>query len=202
VVIYATGFDAMTGTLREMDVEGRDGVTLEEKWADGPNPYLGLGLYGFPNLFIITGPQSPSVLSNMPVPIEHHVEWISDTIGDLLESGTPYMEPTRAAEAAWTEHNTELAEETLYTTVDSWYMNENVLDKPTMFTPYPGDVDRYQDTIEEVTTKDYEGYVLADAVDELGREGTKPDLGIFEVMEDLKADPDVDLRDLMDRAAD
>jgi len=202
MVVFATGFDAMTGSLLKMNIQGRDGVTLEEKWSDGPNTYLGLGVHGFPNMFTVTGPQSPSVLSNMPVPIEHHVEWISDTIRDLFEEGTPYIEPTRAAERAWTEHNMELAEETLYTTVDSWYMNENISDKPTVFTPYPGGVDLYHDTIREVRSKGYEGYTLADSLDELGQEGEKPQLGIFEVMKMLDADPDMDLTDLMEMTAD
>lgn len=200
MVVFATGFDAMTGTLLQMDIEGRDGLTLEEKWADGPKTYLGLGVHGFPNMFTITGPQSPSVLSNMPVPIENHVEWISDTIGDLVEEGTPYIEPTRTAEEDWTEHNMDLAQETLYTTVDSWYMNENIPGKPTVFVPYPGGVDVYHDTIREVKQKGYEGYTLADSVDELGQRGESPQLGIFEAMELLHADPDMDLADLMEMA--
>jgi cyclohexanone monooxygenase len=202
MVIFATGFDAMTGTLLQMDIEGRNGVTLDEKWADGPNTYLGLGVHGFPNMFTVTGPQSPSVLSNMPVPIEHHVEWISGTIADLREEETRYIEPTRAAEEAWTEHNMDLAEQTLYTTVDSWYMNENIPDKPTVFTPYPGGVDMYHDIIREVKEKGYEGYTLANSLDDLGQASVTPDLSIFEVMEMLHADPDMDLTDLMEMTAD
>ena len=202
MIIYATGFDAMTGTLLQMDIRGRDDVTLAEKWADGPNTYLGLGVHGFPNMFTITGPQSPSVLSNMPVPIEHHVEWIADAIEHLLGGEIRFMEPTKAAEETWTSHNTDLAEKTLYITVDSWYMNENIPDKPTVFTPYPGGVDIYHDTIEEVRSKGYEGYTLANSVDELGQTGEAPQLGILEVMEMLDADPDMDLTDLMEMAAD
>jgi cyclohexanone monooxygenase len=201
VVIFATGFDAMTGSLVRLNVEGRDGLSLEEKWADGPTNYLGLGVHGFPNLFTITGPQSPSVLSNMPVPIEHHVEWISDVIATLIDEGTPYIEPTKAAEDAWTEHNTDLAEETLYTTVDSWYMNENIPEKPTVFTPYPGGVDLYHSTIREVERMGYEGFTLASTTDDLGQQGSEPGLTVFEMMRMLEADPEMNLTDLMEMTA-
>lgn len=180
MIIYATGFDAMTGTLLRMDIRGRDGITLEEKWADGPKTYLGIGVYGFPNMFTITGPQSPSVLSNMPVSIEHHVEWISDAIAFLHHQGTRFIEPTRAAEEAWTEHNRLVAEQTLYTTADSWYMNENIPEKPTVFTPYVGGVDTYYDTIVEVAYKGYAGFHLTDSSGELGRRGTDPGLSVME----------------------
>jgi cyclohexanone monooxygenase len=179
MIIYATGFDAMTGTLLQMDIEGRDGLTLEEKWEDGPQTYLGLTLHGFPNMFTITGPQSPSVLSNMPVSIEHHVEWVSDTIEHLVDNDIQLIEPTKAAEEAWTTHNRQVAESTLYTTVDSWYMNENIPDKPTVFTPYPGGVDLYHDTILEVAEKGYEGFELTESVKELGREGEQPQLSVM-----------------------
>jgi cation diffusion facilitator CzcD-associated flavoprotein CzcO len=179
-IIYATGFDAMTGTLLRMDVRGRDGLTLAEKWADGPKTYLGLAVHGFPNLFTITGPQSPSVLSNMPVSIEHHVEWVTDAIEHFLERGIRLVEPTAAAEDAWTEHNRLVAEATLYTTADSWYMNENVPDKPTVFTPYVGGVDTYHDTILEVAAKGYEGFELTGSVEDLGREGSEPRLSVME----------------------
>jgi cyclohexanone monooxygenase len=202
MIVLATGFDAMTGSLLQLDITGRDGLTLEGKWADGPKTYLGLGIHGFPNMFTITGPQSPSVLSNMPVPIEHHVEWISEAIATLLDDGTPYIEPTRAAEDAWTDHNTNLATETLYTTVDSWYMNENIPDKPTVFTPYPGGVDLYHDTIQEVQAKGYEGYTRATTPDELGQGGIEPRLVVFEMMEMLNDNPEMDLTDLMEMTAD
>ena len=179
MIIYATGFDAMTGTLLQMDIEGRDGLTLEEKWEDGPQTYLGLTLHGFPNMFTITGPQSPSVLSNMPVSIEHHVEWVSDTIEHLVDNDIQLIEPTKAAEEAWTAHNRQVAESTLYTTVDSWYMNENIPDKPTVFTPYPGGVDLYHDTILEVAEKGYEGFELTESVQQLGQEGEQPQLSVM-----------------------
>jgi cation diffusion facilitator CzcD-associated flavoprotein CzcO len=180
VIIYATGFDAMTGTLLQMDVRGREGSTLEEKWADGPRTYLGLAVHGFPNMFTITGPQSPSVLSNMPVSIEHHVEWVTDAIEHFLDHGVRVVEPTVEAEDAWTEHNRLVAEGTLYTTADSWYMNENIPDKPTVFTPYVGGVDVYHDTVLEVAEKGYEGFELAESVRDLGQESREPQLSVME----------------------
>ena len=180
MIIYATGFDAMTGTLLQMDIQGRSGLTLEEKWSDGPQTYLGLSVHGFPNMFTITGPQSPSVLSNMPVAIEHHVEWVSDAIEYLVENDIQLIEPTKEAEEAWTAHNRQVAEQTLYTTVESWYMNENIPDKPTVFTPYAGGVDLYHDTIIEVAEKEYEGFDLTESAIDLGSEGSKPRLSVME----------------------
>ena len=180
MVIYATGFDAMTGTLLNMDIEGRDGLTLEEKWTDGPQTYLGLGVHGFPNLFTITGPQSPSVLSNMPVSIEHHVEWVSEAIDHFASNDIRLVEPTKTAEEAWTAHNTEVAEQTLYPTADSWYMNENIDDKPTVFTPYIGGVDVYHQTIQEVAQKGYEGFELTESLRDLEPKGTQPQLSVMQ----------------------
>jgi cyclohexanone monooxygenase len=179
-IVYATGFDAMTGTLLQIDIQGTDGLTLEEKWADGPQTYLGLSAHGFPNMFTITGPQSPSVLSNMPVSIEHHVKWVSDAIEYLVDNDIRLIEPTKEAEVAWTAHNREVAGQTLYTTVDSWYMNENIPGKPTVFTPYPGGVDAYHDIILEVAEKDYEGFELTESLGDLGRTGTRPNLSVME----------------------
>jgi cyclohexanone monooxygenase len=180
MIIYATGFDAMTGTLLNIDIEGRDGLTLDEKWSDGPQTYLGLGVHGFPNMFTITGPQSPSVLSNMPVSIEHHVEWVSDAINHFASNDIRLVEPTKAAEEAWTAHNTEVAEQTLYPTADSWYMNENIEDKPTVFTPYIGGVDVYHQTIQEVAQKGYEGFELTESLRDLDPEGTQPQLSVMQ----------------------
>ncbi|MXR52929.1 NAD(P)-binding domain-containing protein [Halovenus sp. WSH3] len=180
MIIYATGFDAMTGTLLNMDIRGRDDLTLEEKWADGPQTYLGLAVHGFPNMFTITGPQSPSVLSNMPVSIEHHVEWVSDAINHFAENDIRLVEPTREAEEAWTAHNTEVAEQTLYPTADSWYMNENIEDKPTVFTPYIGGVDVYHQTIQEVAQKGYEGFELTESISDLDPKGDQPSLSVME----------------------
>ena len=180
MIIFATGFDAMTGTLLAMDIRGRDGLTLEEKWEDGPKTYLGLAVHGFPNMFTITGPQSPSVLSNMPVSIEHHVEWVTDTIEHLVNQGIQLIEPTEKAEGFWTEHNRLVAEQTLYTTADSWYMNENIPEKPTVFTPYVGGLDTYHDTIAEVAEEGYEGFELAESVRDLDQTGADPQLSVIE----------------------
>lgn len=180
LILFATGFDAMTGTLLQMDIQGRDGLTLDEKWENGPKTYLGLSVHGFPNLFTITGPQSPSVLSNMPVSIEHHVEWVSDAIEYLVANDIKLIEPTNEAENAWTAHNREVAEQTLYTTADSWYMNKNIPDKPTVFTPYPGGVDLYHNIILEAAEKEYEGFELTESVENLGQEGEQPQLSVME----------------------
>lgn len=180
MIIYATGFDAMTGTLLKIDIRGRDGLTLDDKWEDGPKTYLGLAIHGFPNMFTITGPQSPSVLSNMPVSIEHHVEWVSNAIEYFVDNDIRLVEPTKEAEDAWTVHNREVAEQTLYPTADSWYMNENIDDKPTVFTPYIGGVDNYYSIIQEVAEKGYEGFNLTGSIQDLGREGDQPQLSVME----------------------
>jgi cyclohexanone monooxygenase len=180
MIVFATGFDAMTGTLLQIDIRGTNGLTLEEKWEDGPQTYLGLSAHGFPNMFTITGPQSPSVLSNMPVSIEHHVKWVSDAIEYLVDNDIQLIEPTKEAELAWTGHNQEVAGQTLYTTVDSWYMNENIPGKPTVFTPYPGGVDAYHDIILEVAEKEYEGFELTRSLDDLGQLGDRPNLSVIE----------------------
>lgn len=180
MIIYATGFDAMTGTLLQMDIRGRNGLTLGEKWDEGPKTYLGLSAHGFPNMFTITGPQSPSVLSNMPVSIEHHVEWVTDTIEYLADRDIQLIEPTKTAEEAWTEHNRQVGESTLYTEAESWYMGDNVPGKPRVFTPYVGGVDVYHDTILEAAEKDYEGFELTESVHELGRQGEQPQLSVME----------------------
>jgi len=180
MIIYATGFDAMTGTLLKMDIRGRDGLTLDEKWEDGPKTYLGLSVHGFPNMFTITGPQSPSVLSNMPVSIEHHVEWVANAIEYFVNNDIRLVEPTKEAEDSWNVHNSEVAQQTLYPTADSWYMNENIEDKPTVFTPYIGGVDNYHNIIQEVAEKGYEGFEMTGSIQDLGRTGEQPNLSIME----------------------
>ena len=108
-LVFATGFDAMTGALNSINIRGRDGVLLREKWAEGPRTYLGLAVAGFPNLFLITGPGSPSVLSNMMVSIEQHVDWITECIAYLRDRGIPSIEATVQAEDDWTAHVQEAA---------------------------------------------------------------------------------------------
>jgi acetyl esterase/lipase len=157
-IVFATGFDAMTGALVSVDVRGRDGVTLAEKWADGPSTYLGVMTTDFPNFFMVTGPGSPSVLSNMAVSIEQHVEWITDCIVDLREQGFACIEPTPTAEAGWNTHVADCAAITLYMRADSWYVGANVPGKPRVFYPYIGGVDGYRAACEEVVQRDYLGF--------------------------------------------
>ena len=128
----------MTGALTAIDLRGRGGVTLREEWAAGPRNYLGLTVPGFPNLFTITGPGSPSVLTNMMVAIEQHVEWVADCIGSLREQGHACIEATGAAADAWVEHVNEVADRTLYPTCNSWYLGANIPGKPRVFMPLPG----------------------------------------------------------------
>jgi cyclohexanone monooxygenase len=159
-IVYATGFDAMTGPLNRIDIRGRDGKLLRDKWAEGPRTYLGLMSAGFPNLFTITGPQSPSVLSNMPVSIEQHVEFISRIIEDKRARGAETIEPDRAAEDEWVAHNQELAESTLFTTADTWYMGSNIPGKPRVFMPNLDFVGPYRAKCDEIAENDYEGFTF------------------------------------------
>ena len=160
-IVYATGFDAMTGPVVAVDIEGRDGVSLREKWADGPSTYLGLTTVGFPNFFTITGPGSPSVLSNMAVSIEQHVDWVAGCLDDLRARGFETIEPTPLAEAGWNQHVDDGASITLYPTANSWYMGANVPGKPRAFLPYVAGVDVYRATCDEVVARDYLGFSLA-----------------------------------------
>ena len=146
-IVFATGFDAMTGALTAIDIRGRGGIALREKWAEGPRSYLGVAVAGFPNLFTITGPSSPSVLSNMIVSIEQHVDWITDCIAHLRERGVAAIEATAEAEDGWVAHVEEAANATLYPTADSWYMGANVPDKPRVFMAYVGGVGVYRQTL-------------------------------------------------------
>src|SRR3954470_21169339 len=161
VIVYATGFDAMTGALVGVDVTGRGGVTLKEKWADGPSTYLGLTSVGFPNFFAIAGPGSPSVLSNMAVSIEQHVDWVADCLVDLREKGMTSIEPTPLAEDGWNQHVADCAAITLHPTANSWYMGANVPGKPRVFYPYIGGVDSYRAACDEVREKGYLGFRLS-----------------------------------------
>lgn len=178
MVILATGFDAVTGTILNIDIEGR-GQTIHEKWEDGPETYLGLMAHNFPNLFMITGPQSPSVLSTMPRSIETHVDWITKTIDHMTNNGLDYIEPTRAAERHWRKHTNDVADKTLYPEAQSWYMGENVPGKPSVFLPYVGGFETYYDTLVEVREKEYEGLTLAKSLDELGADGYDPEISVM-----------------------
>jgi cyclohexanone monooxygenase len=160
-IVFATGFDAMTGALARIDIRGVDGLALADEWAAGPRTYLGLMSAGFPNLFMITGPGSPSVLSNMIVSIEQHVDWVNDCIAHLRSRQLSRIEPTRAAQDEWVEHVNEVAHRTLYPHANSWYMGANVPGKPRVFMPYIGGVGVYREKCAEVAANGYEGFRLA-----------------------------------------
>ncbi|WP_407038290.1 flavin-containing monooxygenase [Halovalidus salilacus] len=160
VIVFATGFDAVTGTLERLNVRGSDGIKLEEKWDAGPRTYLGLATHGFPNMFTVTGPQSPSVLTNMTVAIEQHVEWISDCIEYVLDNDYSIIEPTEEAEDEWVAHNSEVADQTLFPKAESWYMGANIPGKESTFLIYPGGLKAYRERCEEVAENDYEGFEL------------------------------------------
>lgn len=159
-LVLATGFDAMTGSLLRVDIRGRGGLPLREKWTAGPRTYLGLMSAGFPNLFIITGPGSPSVLSNMVVSIEQHVEWIAACVRHLDESQEQTIEPQREAEDAWVAHVNDEAETTLFLQANSWYLGANVPGKPRIFMPYPGGVGKYREICDAVVRDGYRGFTL------------------------------------------
>jgi cyclohexanone monooxygenase len=160
ILVYATGFDALTGPLLNMNISGREGRTLADAWAEGPVTYLGLGVPSFPNLLTITGPGSPSVLSNMPVSIEQHVEWIGDFLEWAREHGVEQVEPNQQATLEWTAHVQEIANTTLYPKAASWYMGANIPGKPRLFLPYVGGVDTYRYKCDEVAANGYEGFEL------------------------------------------
>ena len=158
VLVFATGFDAMTGSLLKMDIEGAGGVHLSDVWTDGPRTFLGLQVAGFPNMFTITGPGSPSVLVNMPVAIEHHVDWIADCIEHMREKGKTRVEATEEAQAAWVEHVAEVAQATLFSKANSWYVGANIPGKPRVVAPYTGGQQIYRERCSAVVDAGYEGF--------------------------------------------
>ncbi|MEZ5549532.1 MAG: NAD(P)/FAD-dependent oxidoreductase [Pseudomonadales bacterium] len=161
-LVYATGFDAMTGPLLSVDIRGRAGTRLADHWHAGPRTYLGLQISGFPNLFTITGPGSPSVLSNMIVSIEQHVDWISACIAHMDQRQLRTIEATAAAEQAWIEHVNEVASGTMLTapSCNSWYLGANIPGKPRIFMPYVGGVGNYRIRCDQVAAANYEGFEL------------------------------------------
>ncbi|MFL6415523.1 MAG: flavin-containing monooxygenase [Bryobacteraceae bacterium] len=160
-IVFATGFDAMTGALLNINLRGRAGFTLKQKWSDGPRTYLGIMIAGFPNLFTITGPGSPSVLSNMALSIEQHVDWIADCLAYLREHNIPRIEATLEAENAWVAHVNEVASYTLFPMANSWYMGANIPSKPRVFMPYIGGVGIYREKCQQVAANNYEGFALS-----------------------------------------
>jgi len=162
IIVFATGFDALTGPLKNLGISGRGGQSLAQKWADGPQTYLGLAIAGFPNLFTITGPQSPSVLSNMPVSIEQHVEWISACIDHMRKNNLATIEATAEAETQWTAHVAAIVNTTLMPSANSWYMGANIAGKPRVFMPYldPAGVGGYRQRCNDIAAKGYVGFAL------------------------------------------
>ena len=158
-IVCATGFDAMTGAMLRVDIKGRGGVKLRDAWKEGPRTYLGLTVAGFPNFFTVTGPQSPSVLTNMTQSIEQHCEWITRCLTDLRAAGADEIEATEQAQNDWVAHNAELSDGTLKSRTSSWYTGQNIEGKPVVFMPYLGGLPRYRAECEDVAANDYKGFV-------------------------------------------
>ncbi|GAA4671673.1 NAD(P)/FAD-dependent oxidoreductase [Nocardioides nanhaiensis] len=163
VLVLATGFDALTGPLFAIDLRGKDGRTLEEAWADGPATYLGISTHGFPNLYVVAGAGSPSVISNVLVSIEQHVEWITDLVQYLYKNGLDVAEAELEAQERWTQEVYDVAAPTLFMQGNSWYLGANVPGKPRVFALYLGGVGHYRDICDRVAAQDYEGFTLSTA---------------------------------------
>ncbi len=160
-LVLATGFDAMTGALLRVDIRGRGGLKLKDRWNEGPKTYLGLTIAGFPNLFTITGPGSPSVLTNMLPSIEQHVEWIADCLEAVRSRGAKVIEATEEAQEGWVAHVGNVAGLTLRSTCSSWYVGANIPGKPRVFMPYIGGFPAYLERCEAVVKNGYEGFDVA-----------------------------------------
>ena len=168
-IVFATGYDAMTGALLRMDIRGRAGETLAHAWEAGPRTYLGLMTAGFPNLFTITGPGSPSVLASMIFAIEQHVDWISDCLQSMQQRGTNLIEAETDAQDRWVAHVNEVADRTLFPLANSWYLGANIPGKPRVFMPYVGGVVPYRQKCDEVAANGYEGFRIGTATLQPGR---------------------------------
>jgi cyclohexanone monooxygenase len=162
VIVFATGFDAMTGALARIDIRGRGGQLLRDAWAHGPRTLLGVSVAGFPNLFTVSGPGSPSVLANMVVCSEQHVEWIGACLAYAREHGFTTIEATTDAQDAWVEHVNAVAQGTMFTatTCNSWYLGANIPGKPRVFLPYVGGLPAYIERAQAVAAAGYEGFTL------------------------------------------
>ncbi|MCL3994656.1 flavin-containing monooxygenase [Streptomyces lavenduligriseus] len=161
MIVFATGFDALTGSQLAIDIVGKGGVTLRDRWAEGPRSHLGLVSAGFPNLFTVLGPLSPSVLTNIAVSLEQQVDWITDCIAHLRRNGVTEIDALPGAEADWGAHVAEVADRTLYPAVDSWYTGANVPGKPRVFLAYAGGLDRYREECDAVARDGYTGFALS-----------------------------------------
>jgi len=158
--VFATGYDAMTGPLNAIDIRNGSGETLREKWAAGPRTYLGIATAGFPNLFMLTGPGSPSVLVNMFVSIEQHVDWVCDLVAHLRARGISRIEAEGEDEDRWVEEVNQRAAHTLFVQASSWYVGANIPGKPRVFMPYVGGMASYRDTCDQVAADGYHGFRL------------------------------------------
>lgn len=163
IIVYATGYDALTGALTRIDIRGRSGQLLREKWAKGPTNYLGIMTADFPNMYVITGPGSPSALVNMIVGIEQHVDWIIDCMEHLKREGASAIEATPEAEQAWVAHVNEEADKTLFVKAKSWYLGANIPGKPRVFLPYTGGMTRYRAKCDAVAAEGYPGFSIRSA---------------------------------------
>ena len=153
----------MTGALFNIDIRGRNGIQFKEKWSDGPRTYLGLAVAGFPNLFTVTGPASPSVLSNMMTSIEQHIEWIADCLAHMEAEGHATIEASTEAEDAWMQHTTDIADDTLFFESNTWYVGANIPGKPRVIYPYVGGVGAYRKICNDIAAAGYTGFNLASA---------------------------------------
>ena len=156
----------MTGAMKEIDIHTDAGMSVREKWEHGPRTYLGIMIAGFPNLFMITGPQSPGVKSQMILACEQHVDWIADCVQYLRDHGFSCIEAGEDAEDAWVQHNNEVADRTLYPLANSWYVGANIPGKPRVFMPYVGGVAAYKNKCDEIAARGYEGFCLSARIEE------------------------------------
>jgi cation diffusion facilitator CzcD-associated flavoprotein CzcO len=163
MIIFATGFDAITGAFDRIDIQGRNGQRLKDKWADGPHTYLGLNVAGFPNMLTLVGPHNAATFCNLPRCIEQNVEWVSDLLGHMRKKGLTRVEATASAEEAWTAHVHETAARLLLMQVDSWMtgVNKNVAGRQKRtFMAYAGGAPKYRQKCDEVAALGYEGFTL------------------------------------------
>ena len=159
-LIFATGFDAMTGAIFDIDIVGKKGLKLKAKWSDGPKTYLGIMTADFPNLFMVTGPGSPSVKTNMVPHIEQHVNWIADCVSFMESQQYSTIDANKQKESEWVQHVNDVANSTLYPLANSWYVGANIPGKTRIFMPYVGGLDRYKKICDEIADKHYEGFSL------------------------------------------
>ncbi len=160
LIVFATGFDAVTGALTRMDIRGEHNLALKDKWQDGPRTYLGLQIAGFPNLFTVVGAHNAANFCNVPRCGEQNVEWVTDCIRHMQERGLRRIAATVDAEEAWRDHCEEVVAHTLFLKTDSWFMGANIPGKKRMFLGYGGGLPRYREKCAEVAARGYEGFIL------------------------------------------